>query len=74
MEVEFSWQLLTPYAALIGALALAFPIGWNREQHNDIVGIRTFPLVAVGAWSYAVALALINLFVLTAFARFKQHS
>lgn len=40
---------------LLGALVLAMPVGWNREQHGDnIMGIRTFPLVAVGACAYVL--------------------
>ena len=46
-------QFLHPYLALLGALLLAFPIGWNRERHGkNIMGVRTFPLVAVGACGY----------------------
>lgn len=43
---------LHPYFALLGALVLALPIAWNREKHGDVVGLRTFPLVAVGACAY----------------------
>ncbi len=39
---------------LIGAFALALPIAWNREQHSNIMGIRTFPLVAVGTCAYVL--------------------
>jgi putative Mg2+ transporter-C (MgtC) family protein len=31
------------------AYALSFPIGWDRESHARSAGLRTFPLVAVGA-------------------------
>ncbi|SJZ55619.1 MgtC/SapB family protein [Novilysobacter spongiicola] len=37
---------------LLGALLLALPVGWNRERNGNIMGIRTFPLVAVGACAY----------------------
>lgn len=33
--------------ALATAYALAFPIGWNRENEERSAGLRTFPLVAV---------------------------
>ena len=33
--------------ALAIAYALAFPIGWTREQEERSAGLRTFPLVAV---------------------------
>lgn len=52
MNLQFDWQALQPYAALIGAFLLSLPVGWNRERHSDLVGIRTFPLVAVGACAY----------------------
>lgn len=39
---------------LLGALVLALPIGWQREKNEDIMGIRTFPLVAVGACAYVL--------------------
>lgn len=41
-----------PFLTLLGAVALAFPIGWNRERHGDSMGVRTFPLVAVGSCAY----------------------
>ena len=42
------------YLALLGALALALPVGWNREHHSRIMGVRTFPLVSVGACAYVL--------------------
>ncbi len=45
---------LVPFLTLLGAVALAFPIGWNRERHGDTMGIRTFPLVAVGSCAYVL--------------------
>ncbi|MGI8559922.1 MAG: MgtC/SapB family protein [Luteimonas sp.] len=39
---------------LMGAFALALPIAWNRERNSDIMGIRTFPLVAVGTCAYVL--------------------
>jgi putative Mg2+ transporter-C (MgtC) family protein len=39
---------IVPHAiALAIAYALAFPLGWNREQEERSAGLRTFPLVAV---------------------------
>jgi putative Mg2+ transporter-C (MgtC) family protein len=43
---------LAGFLPLLGALVLALPVGWNRERHGNIMGIRTFPLVAVGACAY----------------------
>lgn len=42
---EFTVKLLIAYA-------LAVPIGYNREKESRSAGIRTFPLVAVGACAY----------------------
>ena len=46
--------MVQPYLALVGALLLALPVGWNRERHGNIMGVRTFPLVAVGACAYVL--------------------
>lgn len=54
MHLDLDWQTLQPYAALVGALLLSLPVAWNRERHSDLVGVRTFPLVAVGACAYMV--------------------
>ena len=37
------------------AYALAFLIGWNREQEDRSAGIRTFPLVAIAACGFVQA-------------------
>lgn len=37
------------------AYVLAFPIGWDREARDRSAGVRTFPLVAVGACGYMLA-------------------
>lgn len=50
--MSFDYQALQPYMAIFGALVLSMPVAWNRESHDDIVGMRTFPLVAVGACAY----------------------
>lgn len=44
----------SPYLRLVGALLLAAPVGWNRETHGDTMGIRTFPLVALGACAFVL--------------------
>ncbi|MEO5595905.1 MAG: MgtC/SapB family protein [Lysobacteraceae bacterium] len=33
-------------------MVLALPIGWNRERNHDTMGIRTFPLVSMGACAF----------------------
>jgi putative Mg2+ transporter-C (MgtC) family protein len=37
------------------AYALAFLIGWNREQEDRSAGMRTFPLVAIAACGFVQA-------------------
>ncbi|GAA4867784.1 MgtC/SapB family protein [Luteimonas vadosa] len=39
---------------MLGAFLLALPIAWNRERNSNIMGLRTFPLVAVGACAYVM--------------------
>ncbi|MEZ4751442.1 MAG: MgtC/SapB family protein [Bdellovibrionota bacterium] len=39
------WHLLVAYL-------LALPIGWEREKNAESAGLRTFPLVAVGACGF----------------------
>ncbi len=41
-----------PLLKLLLSATLALPIAWHRETNTRIVGLRTFPLVAVGACAY----------------------
>ncbi len=43
-----------PYLTLLGALVLALPVAWDRERNSQIMGLRTFPLVALGACAYVL--------------------
>lgn len=36
------------------AYVLALPIGWNREKEERSAGLRTFPLVAMGACGFVM--------------------
>ena len=38
-----NFNVLPHLVALVAAYALAFPIGWNREQEERSAGLRTFP-------------------------------
>ncbi len=49
------FRILPHLAALAGAYALAFPIGWNREREARSAGLRTFPLVAVASCGFVQA-------------------
>jgi len=49
------FNILPHLIALAIAYALAFPIGWNREQAERSAGLRTFPLVAVATCGFIQA-------------------
>lgn len=54
-------QQVSSIFPMLGAFLLALPIAWNRERNNDSMGLRTFPLVAVGACAYVmIGLAFIG--------------
>ncbi len=45
-----SWPLWAREALrLVLAFALAFPVGWDREEEERVAGVRTFPLVSMGS-------------------------
>lgn len=44
----------TMVARLVGAVVVALPTAWDREVHGRIMGLRTFPLVSLGACSYVL--------------------
>lgn len=45
----FTWDLLIK---LVAALGLALPLAWHRERHTRLAGLRTYPLVALGACAF----------------------
>ncbi len=47
--IDFSFE---PYLRLLAAFLLALPIAWDRERSSRIMGLRAFPLVAVGSCAY----------------------
>lgn len=50
---EVDWlQAWTHFYHLAIAFFLAFPLGWDREHRTESAGLRTFPLVALGACAY----------------------
>lgn len=48
---DFSME---PYLQLLGALVLALPVAWDRERYSQMMGLRTFPLVSLGACAYVL--------------------
>lgn len=57
-----AWDRIIPYLAkMVVAFILALPIAINREKSTQIMGLRTFPLVAVASCGYLlVATAMID--------------
>lgn len=54
---SFDWRtVLYHFVVLAVAFIVALPVGWDRERATRAVGLRTFPLVAVGSAAY-VAIA-----------------
>jgi putative Mg2+ transporter-C (MgtC) family protein len=39
---------------LLGAFVLALPLAWDREQADRSLGLRTFPLVAIGSCAFVL--------------------
>jgi putative Mg2+ transporter-C (MgtC) family protein len=47
-------QELQDVAKLAAAYVLALPVGWYREKEAHSVGLRTFPVVAMGSCGYVL--------------------
>ncbi|MEP9835508.1 MgtC/SapB family protein, partial [Staphylococcus aureus] len=54
LNVNGIWEALGHLVSLAVAYALAFPIGWDREEDERSAGIRTFPLVALASCSFVL--------------------
>lgn len=47
------WTSIFSYAVrIVAAFVLTLPVAWNRERRTRIMGLRTFPLVAVASCGY----------------------
>jgi putative Mg2+ transporter-C (MgtC) family protein len=57
-----AWDQILPHLLKLGvAFVLTLPIAINREKSTQIMGLRTFPLVAVASCSYLlIILSLTN--------------
>lgn len=54
-SIPFDLSLVIDYLLRIGsAFLIALPIGWERERESRIMGLRTFPLVAVASCSFVL--------------------
>lgn len=50
---SLNWDSVVRHLTLIAiAYLLALPIGWDREAQSRGMGLRTFPLVAVGSCGF----------------------
>ncbi|MGH2543789.1 MAG: MgtC/SapB family protein [Ardenticatenaceae bacterium] len=60
--LSFDWSLISSHLVkVVGAFILALPIAWERERATRIMGLRTFPLVAVGSCGFVlVAVAVVG--------------
>jgi putative Mg2+ transporter-C (MgtC) family protein len=55
LAFSFDWHLFGLHAAKVAlAYFLALPVGWEREQAEHSVGVRTFPLVAMASCGYVL--------------------
>lgn len=46
---------------LVACVVLSMPVAWNREQEGPSMGLRTFPLVALGSCAYVlIGLSLVD--------------
>ncbi len=55
LQTDFSlWKMFYDFYHLLIAFLLALPVGLEREIGSRGAGLRTFPLVAVGACGYVL--------------------
>ena len=47
-------QVVYDFGKIVLAFLLALPVGWDRERETRIMGIRTFPLVALASCGYVL--------------------
>jgi putative Mg2+ transporter-C (MgtC) family protein len=49
------WEILGQNLVKLAiSLVLALPVAWNREHATRIMGLRTYPLVAIGCCGYVL--------------------
>lgn len=61
--LHFNWSLfIAELIKIVAAFVLALPVAWEREQSTRLMGLRTFPLVAVASCGYVlIAVAVVGL-------------
>lgn len=51
--IDWNWaESARQLGQLLGAFILALPIAWNRERADRVMGLRTFPLVAMASCGF----------------------
>jgi len=51
----FDWHSqLIEVGKLLAAYFIIFPVGWFREKEAHMIGVRTFPLVAMASCAYVM--------------------
>lgn len=50
--MRLEWDLVEIILKLVGAFVLALPVAWEREKRTRIMGLRTFPIVALASCAY----------------------
>lgn len=57
-----NWQQIWPdLLKILVAFLLALPVAWERERSTRLMGLRTFPIVAVASCAYVlVGIAVTN--------------
>lgn len=50
-------RILTLLARITAAFLFSLPLAWERERHSRLIGLRTFPVVAVASCGYVLIAA-----------------
>lgn len=54
MSLSYWSELWPDLVRLLVAFFLALPVGWERSRSTQLMGVRTFPLVAVASCAYVL--------------------
>lgn len=53
MELALEWKSIFENLIYLGlAFVLSIPVAWDREKRSMSVGLRTYPLVSIGACAF----------------------
>ena len=52
---DFDWDVMLAHTVqMVIAFVLVLPVGYNRENSRQSIGLRTFPLVSLASCSFAL--------------------